>query len=463
MKQARLETLDAQANDPSASQLKADQLEALSHLPTVTGVVAELTELLAAFKKIEQSENEILLSHHRKAQNDLRDAEIAKVAAVKEAEERGREEARAETKAVLAFLRFASHQREVHAALSVEGSAVEAVLVGVYQGGEKAFETALKLAEGAKETVSPDNTYTCTPPKSLLFFLFLMCLVEDVKEMVLRFEDPTRGQPAEEPSEQNINGHSEELATGSAEAAYQVPLSEIPNGTLPQETYENPVDYTTGGVTFFQTSELELESYTTGPDGAYTTTQGISFMQESELITSQPQEPVLQEPNDVSSSTQLPPIQTLTETAAIPSSNFTAAATGAETGPKGNPAAEQMLPKDPSLQGTQQSKTDWAAEEASPTMETPPTLPEKKKDEEWTTQSSKHFRHQSQQRGRGGGRGGPRGEGWRGGGRSGGYRGGRGGERGAGNGERRGSYRGERGRGRGDGGAPSAFAPSTSA
>ena len=398
----------------------------------------------------------------------MRDAEIAKVAAVKEAEERGKEEARAETKAVLAFLRFASHQREVHAASSVEGSAVEAVLVGVYQGGEKAFETALKLAGGTKETVSPDNTYTCTPQKAF-FFLVLIWLDEDVKEMVLRFEDPTRGLPAEEPSEQHTNGLPDAPANDTATAGYQAPPSETPNGTFPQEMYENPVDYTTGGVTFFQTSELEPEFYTTGPAGAYTSTQGISFLQESELGTSQPQEPVVQEPNHVSSSTQLPPIQTLTETTEAPSSNFTAAATGAETGAAGNAAAEQMLSKDPSPQGTQQSKTDWAAEEASPTAETAPTLPEKK-DEEWTTQSSKHFRHQSQQRGRGGGRGGPRGEGWRGsgereggrsGGRSGGYRGGRGGERGAANGERRGSYRGERGRGRGDSGAPSASVPGT--
>jgi hypothetical protein len=273
--------------------------------------------------------------------------------------------------------------------------------------------------------------------------------------MVLRFHDPTRGQPAEEPVE-HVNGDSEEPANGTEDAGYQIPLSETPaaldNGTYTQEALAEPTD----DVTFFQTSELETESY----NPTTTTSAGVSFLQESELGSSQPheEEDTSEQPNHVDSSTHLPPIQTLTETQSSSLFDTTSSITGAETGQEGNAAAETILNNAP-------PKTDWAMmEETSPTTETAPLLPEKKKDDEWTTQSSRHARHQSQNRGRGGGggRGGPRGEGWRGGGEGrgrGGYRGR--GERGAANGERRGSYRGgERGR---RGGAAAAASANTSA
>jgi chemotaxis response regulator CheB len=166
--------LEAQAKDSSAPALKPDQVEALSHLPAVSAVVTELADLLASLKKFEQSQNDVLLSHHRKFQSDLRDAEAAKQAAVREAEERGREEARAETKSVLGFLRFASYQREVQSPSSPEGAAVESVLIGVYQGGEKAFETALKLSEGAREPVGADSTFTCNKPLSTPISIFMI-------------------------------------------------------------------------------------------------------------------------------------------------------------------------------------------------------------------------------------------------------------------------------------------------
>ena len=219
------------------------------------------------------------------------------------------------------------------------------------------------------------------------------------------------------------------------------------------------------GLNFFQQSELEPDSYPTSSHGF--PIQGISFLQESELGTSQPHEDYTKgeradQVDDLSGSPQLPPIQTFSESDAPPKVNLGGSlfpgAEVSETGEAGDVAAGDILHPIPSTEdtGKGESKTDWA-EEASPTTETAPVLAEKKKEEEeeWTTQASKHSRHQSQQRGRGGPRGG-RGEGWRGEGRSGsrgGYRGrggGERGERGAPNGERRGSWRGgERGRGRG--------------
>ena len=223
------------------------------------------------------------------------------------------------------------------------------------------------------------------------------------------------------------------------------------------------------GLNFFQQSELESDTYPSSSHGF--PVQGISFLQESELGTSQPHEEYAQGEtadqvdDDLSQSPQLPPIQTFTESEAPPQVNLGvgsfAGAEVSETGEAGNAAAENILHPTPSAvdTGKVEPKTDWA-EEASPTTETAPVLPLKKKEEdEWTTQASRHSRHQSQARGRGAPRGG-RGEGWRGegrgGGSRGGYRGRGGGERGemggGPNGERRGSWRGSErgGRGRGN-------------
>jgi hypothetical protein len=208
---------------------------------------------------------------------------------------------------------------------------------------------------------------------------------------------------------------------------------------------------------------LENDIYPTTPHGF--PSQGISFLQESELGTSQPHEDYTVGEradviDDLQASPQLPPQQALTEDDAPPKVNLGGSVFPTiETGEAGNAAAEAMLSK-PTSQAlnTTESKTDWA-EEASPTTETAPALPEKKQEDEWTTQASRHSRHQSQQqRGRGtgqrGGRGAFRGGEVRGGPR-GSFRGGRGGDRGAPNGERRGSYRGgERGRGRGPSNPP---------
>lgn len=209
---------------------------------------------------------------------------------------------------------------------------------------------------------------------------------------------------------------------------------------------------TNGGLNFFQTSELESESYPSAAQGGFTS-QGISFLQESELGTSQPHEPNIdqnEQIEDLSGETTLPPIQTLTENEGPPKVSLGLGTYNGAEGPAGNAAAEQILSQ---TESQVEKKTDWA-EEMSPSMGTVTPVPAKKKEEEeWTTQGGRHGRHQSQQRGRGGGRGGGggyRGEGGRGGGGRGGYRGGKGGERGASNGERRGSWRGgERGRGRG--------------
>ena len=222
--------------------------------------------------------------------------------------------------------------------------------------------------------------------------------------------------------------------------------SPLGNGSFAEEARTHSTSL--GGLNFLQTSELESESHPTSSQGGVQT-QGISFLQESELGTSQPHESNA-EPNDrvgdVSGSSQLPPVQTLTENEGPPKVNLGISTyNGATTGDAGNAAAENILSQ---TEGKPEKKTDWA-EEMSPTTETAPAIPEKKKEEEeWTTQGGRHGRHQSQHRGgRGQGRG--RAEGGRGGGR-GGYRGGRGGERVASNGEKRGSWRGgERGRGRG--------------
>jgi hypothetical protein len=216
-------------------------------------------------------------------------------------------------------------------------------------------------------------------------------------------------------------------------------------------------------LNFFQRSELDNDVYPVSPHGF--PTQSISFLQESELGTTQSHEDYTQservdEVDILAGSPQLHPVQTLTETDGPPKVNLgVAALAGAGTGEPGNAAAEKMLSEQqPASQRIENvpARSDWA-EEASPTTETPPDLPEKKQEEEWTTPASRYSRHQSQQRGRGGGQRGGRegwrgGEGGRGGGSRGGYRGGRGGERGTSNGERRGSWRGGERGGRGRGG-----------
>lgn len=297
-----------------------------------------------------------------------------------------------------------------------------------------------------------------------------------MKEGVLQFENPSVSQASESPEQ--LNGsfvhvqHGAEYGVNGT-AGYQLPLSEatpLGNGIHGEDPGASDISQNRtvppGGLNFFQTSELETDNYPTSAHGGFPT-QGISFLQESELGTSQPHEDYTQgeradEVDDLQESPRLPPIQTRTDTDVTPTVNLgggSAAAT-AGTGEAGNAAAETMLSNPPSqkawgsidTESKIETKTDWA-EEASPTTETAPAMPEKKKEDEWTTQSGRHARHQSQPRGgRGGGRGGR--DGWRGGegrgGPRGGYRGGRGGERGASNGERRGTWRGgERGRGRG--------------
>ena len=305
-----------------------------------------------------------------------------------------------------------------------------------------------------------------------LFFYESNFVDADVKEAVLKSEEKAKVDTVDSPSEQlngsfvHVDNGAEHAINGSA--GYQVALSEttaLDNGQYTKDAPSENVD--SGhpiGLNFFQQSELEADTYPTSSHRF--PVQGISFLQESELGTSQPHEDYTKDEreeqvNDLSASPPLPPIQTFTEPEAPPKVNLGASlfagAEVSETGEAGNAAAEKILHPTTQTTGKAESKTDWA-EEASPTTEIAPVLPEKKKEEdEWTTQASKHSRHQSQQRGRGGPRAG-RGEGWRGEGRGGprgGYRGRGGGERGerergASNGERRGSWRGgERGRGRG--------------
>jgi hypothetical protein len=141
--------------------LKPDQIEALSHLPQVIAIINELNELIPVFKKIEQSENEFLLSQHRKYKDDLRESERAKDIAVKDAYAKGVADGRGETKIITSFLRYASHLRGMPSDVAGENQAVEAVLIGVYQGGEKGSTVAQKLAEASDEAVGEDTTFTC--------------------------------------------------------------------------------------------------------------------------------------------------------------------------------------------------------------------------------------------------------------------------------------------------------------
>jgi hypothetical protein len=141
-----------------------DQIEALSHLPQVVAIINELNELIPVFKKLEQSENDFLLSQYRKYKDDLREAERAKEVAVKDSYAKGVADARSETKIVTSFLRYASYLRELRGpAGHVEGEhqAVEHVLYGLYQGGDKALTVATELAEGVDNPVEEGSTYTC--------------------------------------------------------------------------------------------------------------------------------------------------------------------------------------------------------------------------------------------------------------------------------------------------------------
>ena len=319
----------------------------------------------------------------------------------------------------------------------------------------------------------------------LLHVSFTCCKFSDfedaeVNKAVLKFENPIKDEVSESNPEQ-LNGSfsqaddNTEGQFAEQSAGYQINMTDA--GTLDDGTYTSTnfpeADKNTSGLTFFQTSELETDVYPTSAHGF--PSGGISFLQESELDASQPREDYTAEREDVvddlAGSPQLPPIETF-ESEAPPKVNLGVGTfAGADIGEPGNPAAETMLSSQ--LVDKFEPKTDWAEEVASPTHETAPPLEKKKEEEEWTTQSSRHSRHQSQQRGRGGGQRGGK-EGWRGGegrgGRGGGYRGGRGGDRGdrggdrpgASNGERRergpwrGGERGGRGRGGSNGIAPSA-------
>ena len=149
--------------------LKPDQVEAVSFLPQVVAIINELNELIPSFKKLEQSENEFLISQHRKYKDGLREAERAKEVAVKESYEKGVADARGETKILTSFLKYASYLRELRgpsAHAEGESQAVETVLLGVYQGGDKALSVALKLAEASGEPVSEDTSFTCNRPPS---------------------------------------------------------------------------------------------------------------------------------------------------------------------------------------------------------------------------------------------------------------------------------------------------------
>jgi len=143
--------------------LKPDQLEALSHLPQVIAIINELNELVPVFKKLDQSETEILAAQHRKFKDDLREAERAKDVAVKESYDKGVADGRGETKILTSFLKHASFLRERPSSVEGENSAVEQVLIGVYQGGEKGAAVAQKLAEGSSDNVSDEFHFTCNP------------------------------------------------------------------------------------------------------------------------------------------------------------------------------------------------------------------------------------------------------------------------------------------------------------
>lgn len=143
--------------------LKPDQVEALSHLPTVIGIITELSELLQMFKKLEQSETQFLASQYRKYKDDLREAEREKVAAVNEAYAKGQTEGRGETKLLTSFLKYASHRRANPSHIEGENQAAEALLLDIYQGGETGALVAQKLAEGVEEPVSEDESFTCNP------------------------------------------------------------------------------------------------------------------------------------------------------------------------------------------------------------------------------------------------------------------------------------------------------------
>ena len=142
--------------------LKPDQVEALSFLPQVIAIINELNELVPTFKKLEQSENDSLSAQHRKYKEDLLEAEREKEAAVKEAYAKGVAEARNETKILTSFLKYASHLRGEPSTVDWENQAVEQVLIGVYQGGERGAEVSQKLAGGSDESVGDGLTFTCT-------------------------------------------------------------------------------------------------------------------------------------------------------------------------------------------------------------------------------------------------------------------------------------------------------------
>src|SRR5271169_5153352 len=143
--------------------LKPDQVEALSYLPQVVSIINELNELIPVFKKLDQSENEILAAQHRKFKDELREAERAKDVAVKESYTIGVTDGRGETRILTSFLKHASSLRERPSSVEGENSAVEQVLIGVYQGGEKGAAVAQKLAEGSSEIVSEESQFSCNP------------------------------------------------------------------------------------------------------------------------------------------------------------------------------------------------------------------------------------------------------------------------------------------------------------
>jgi hypothetical protein len=161
-KETRLEILQAQKNDETAPALQSDQMEALSHLPQVIAIIAELSELLPLFKKLEQADAEYFAAQARKFKEELAEAENVKEVSVKEAYERGLTDGRKDTKVLTGFLKYASVLRESPSEVDGENQAVEDVLINVYQGGDKGAAAAQLLADGSSEVVGSNEIFTCT-------------------------------------------------------------------------------------------------------------------------------------------------------------------------------------------------------------------------------------------------------------------------------------------------------------
>lgn len=151
-----------EAEKATTSLLNADERRKIAEKPTVLAVHKEQTEILALVNRLVKEEEERLNAE----KEALQAAHAKEVEEAKEAgKAEGQEEITKHIRVLLKFLRAASYRRANVGPAEMdteENKAVDEALFAVYEGGEHAFQSCMKLGAGLDEPVNDDCSITCT-------------------------------------------------------------------------------------------------------------------------------------------------------------------------------------------------------------------------------------------------------------------------------------------------------------